>query len=443
MKSKDTNKHSINLYARLGWLVVARLLLVLLLIASATYSRYFEKEEVAETYLSSFYLLIGVILFLTLGYAIIVRKNIKIIISTYLQLAIDTVIVSLIILTTGGYYSIFSFLYLVVIIYANMIFFMSGGLFIAAFGSAQYVLILIMQYVSKTPNILVFHQNLIVQNETWQQIIYKCLITNAACFAVAFLSGLLTEQNRKTQKELKAMEANIKRVEKLAYMGEMAAGLAHEIKNPLASLVGSIQLLQEDIRLDSDHQRLMEIILRETDRLSTLVSEFLIFARPPTAKPEMLEIESSLEEIIDFFKKDTTHAYKFIIEKDLNADSRILMDPTHLRQVMWNLLLNAADAIKENGKIRVNTFAMKNNCVRIQVCDNGCGMPAEVLNSIFDPFFTTKSEGTGLGLSIVHRILGTYDSRLDVESREDDGTIFSFVLQGIDLPSYAAAGHGA
>ncbi len=109
------------------------------------------------------------------------------------------------------------------------------------------------------------------------QIAYKVMFISVAALAMALLSGLLTEQNRKTQKELKAMENHLKRVEKMAYMGEMAAGLAHEIKNPLASVVGSIQLLKDESDYDAGHQRLMDIILRETDRLGTLVNDFLFF----------------------------------------------------------------------------------------------------------------------------------------------------------------------
>jgi two-component system sensor histidine kinase HydH len=105
------------------------------------------------------------------------------------------------------------------------------------------------------------------------------------------------------------------------------------------------------------------------------------------------------------------------------------MDPTHLRQILWNLLLNAAEAIADNGLIEIKTFKAKNNDICIQVTDNGCGIPADVVQSIFDPFYTTKSEGTGLGLSIVHRIIEAYDGRLDVNTKEGEGTSFSLMIK--------------
>jgi two-component system sensor histidine kinase PilS (NtrC family) len=268
-----------------------------------------------------------------------------------------------------------------------------------------------------------------VQGMEWIPMIYRIVFTSAACFAVAILSGLLTEQNLKSQKELRTMEAHLRRVEKMAYMGEMAAGLAHEIKNPLASLVGCIQLIKEDLRYDPDQERLMEIILRETDRLSTLVNDFLFFARPPAGKPEKINLRSAVNEISELFENDVVHAGKLGLNRRIPDDAWIVMDPTHLSQVLWNLLLNAAQAIEENGEIDIEAVAGKNGMLEISVRDDGCGMEPELVQSIFDPFYTTKPRGTGLGLSIVHRILESYDSRLDVQSEPGRGTIFSFYLQ--------------
>jgi two-component system, NtrC family, sensor histidine kinase HydH len=224
------------------------------------------------------------------------------------------------------------------------------------------------------------------------------------------------------------MEASLKRVEKMAYMGEMAAGLAHEIKNPLASLVGAIQMLKEDLRYDADHERLMDIILRETDRLSTLVNDFLFFARPPAGKPEKINLNSAINEITVLFERDPSHQKSFVLQKDISPDAWVLIDPVHLSQVLWNLLLNAADAIVEDGRIELKALPSKNSLIKIQVRDNGCGMEPHVAQSIFDPFYTTKAEGTGLGLSIVHRILESYNSRLDVDTKPSQGTTFSFTL---------------
>jgi two-component system sensor histidine kinase HydH len=273
----------------------------------------------------------------------------------------------------------------------------------------------------------------IIGNYTWDFVFFKVMITMVACFAVAFLSGLLAEQLRRTKKELSAIKDRIARVEKMAYLGEMAAGMTHEIKNPLASLAGSIQILRKEIPYNSEHDKLMRIVLRETDRLTALVNNFLMFAKPPKGKIEKVNLESALTEAIKLFEKNQNTSSKVSIIGDLSPNLWVEMDPVHLRQIMWNMLLNAAEAIESEGLIKVKTYPYKQNFACIEVDDNGCGMTKTLVQSIFDPFFTTKPSGTGLGLSIVHRILESYNSWLDVDSEVGKGTRFTWKLNRIDL----------
>ncbi|NNK85594.1 MAG: GHKL domain-containing protein [Desulfobacterales bacterium] len=179
----------------------------------------------------------------------------------------------------------------------------------------------------------------------------------------------------------------------------------------------------------------MQIILREADRLSTLVSNFLLFAKPPASQLESIELGKVLIETVQLFEKDSTCAGRILINKQIDSDILIEMDPVHLRQVLWNLLINAAEAIEGSGTINIKLFSEKNKYACIEITDNGRGMSDEIMKSIFDPFFTTKKNGTGLGLSIVHSILESYDSRLDVESTENTGTTFSLKLKHISIPT--------
>jgi len=269
----------------------------------------------------------------------------------------------------------------------------------------------------------------IILDYAWSQVLFKVVITMVACFAVAFLSGFLSEQLRRARNELSALEDRMKRVEKMVYMGEMAAGITHEIKNPLASLSGSIQILRKEVPYDPEHDKLMQIVLRETDRLSALVNNFLLFAKPPTGKIKKIELENALTETVKLFEKNKAATGNILITSEFFSNIWIEMDPMHLRQVIWNLLLNAAEAIEGEGLVGIKTYPLKNNYAGIEISDNGCGISDEHMQSIFDPFFTTKSSGTGLGLSIVHSILESYDTWLDVESEVDRGTKFSFKLK--------------
>jgi len=422
-----------NLLPKLSWLMLARVIFSLFLLASTIYIQYQKNDAASTSSLAVLYYLTAFIFTLSIIYAFISRYIKQQNLFSYFQFGIDVFIVTLIVYITGGFFSYFAFLYLVVIIYTSMILYLRGGLFVATLGSLSYAILLILEVTEILPLLGDVTEAGGLDLE-WTTVTYKIIIITSACYAVAFLSGLLTEQNRKSQNELRALEDHLQRVEKLAYMGEMAAGLAHEIKNPLASLAGSIQLLKEDLRYDSDHGRLMEIILRETDRLSTLVSDFLFFAKPPAGQPEKVHLQTAIHEVTSLFEKDTINARDIQMEKMLSPDYWVLIDPTHLSQILWNLLINAAEAIEREGHIAIKTLLAKSKQIEIQVSDNGCGMDPDVARSIFDPFFTTKTDGTGLGLSITHRILGSYNSRLEVSSVPKKGTTFNFKLDLVNPP---------
>jgi two-component system sensor histidine kinase PilS (NtrC family) len=267
------------------------------------------------------------------------------------------------------------------------------------------------------------------------EVLYKIIAMMAGCFAVAFLSGLLSEQARRTKQELAVMEAHVKRVEKMAAVGEMAAGLAHEIKNPLASLRGSIQMLKDNMAADPDAKTLMGIILREADRLNSLVGDFLMFARPPAGNRSLMDLGKTLSEIVALFETDCADT-GILIETDIADNVQVKMDPSHFRQILWNLLLNATEAIgaagKTPGRIRIAIYSDKSHQAVLRIEDNGCGIAPDLMKTIFDPFVTTKPRGTGLGLSIVHRLIESYDCWLDVESEPGCGAVFTIKFSAGD-----------
>jgi two-component system sensor histidine kinase PilS (NtrC family) len=421
------------LYYKLKWLMFFRWLFTTLLLGSTVILQL--GDGFAEWYqpLVILYELIVALFVLTFIYSLILRRIRWVSPVAYIQIAIDITVVTVIIFLTGSFSSFFSFLYLVVIIYASMLLYRNGSMVMAAFSSIQYGVLVDLEYYGVVKP-FVIEQGLLASSYPWSHVLYKVIIVMLACFAVAFLSGFLSEQAKKTQKELRAMEAHVKRVEKMAIIGEMAAGMAHEIKNPLASLRGSIQLLKEEIQCGPDHERLMNIILREADRLSALVSNFLLFARPPAGKSRPIDLSKSLGEFITIFEKKFRGSASIQIIKDISPGVWMEADPDHLKQVLWNLLLNAAESIQNEGRIEVILHPQKDMRAIIKIRDNGCGIPQDIIQTIFDPFMTTKPSGTGLGLSIVHRILESYDCRIDVESDVGRGTVFSLRLKRIPPP---------
>lgn len=418
---------------KLKWLMLFRVLFSTLLLGSSIVLQLGDSPPPIGPPLKFLYGLIAAIFFLSIIYALLLDRVKKPILFAYVQILVDTLVVTVILFVTGSFSSIFSFLYLVVIIYSSILLSIRGTLIIAAICSIQFGIMVDFEYYGVIYP-FVADEAMLASYHPWNQVLYKILITMTACFAVAFLSSFLSEQVRSTRKELRDMENHVKRVEKMAAVGEMAAGLAHEIKNPLASLTGSIQLLKEDIQYDPDHDRLMQIILREADRLSSLANNFLLYARPPAGKIESIELEKVIIETAELFEKDASNDGRITTTKKLQPNIWVSMDPVHLRQILWNLLLNASEAIEGQGVIDIEMYELKSKRACIKISDNGCGMSAEELKSIFDPFFTTKPSGTGLGLSIVHRILEAYDFWLNVESEVNKGTTLTIHFKQMDPP---------
>ncbi|MFC1886598.1 nitrogen regulation protein NR(II) [Thermodesulfobacteriota bacterium] len=420
-----------DLLSKLKWLMFFRVLFAAFLLGSTIIIQVVEHSPPLSRALFSLYGLTAAIFILSFCYTLILFRLKYGLLFAYAQVGIDTCVVTLIIYITGCSSSIFSFLYLVVIICSSILLYTKGSVFMAVSCSLQYCTLAGFEYFRVlTP--LVWYNGLSEGGHNLTQLVFKVVITTAACFAVAFLTSFLSERERRTKKELVSMEKHMKRVEKMAALGEMASRLAHEVKNPLASLTGSIQLLREDGRYDVDQEKLMQIVLREADRLSSLVGDFLLYAKPPAGKIESIELDPVLTDIINLFSKDRKFAGRISVKVDFAPGIWIAMDPGHLSQIVWNLLLNSAEAIEDQGVIHIRTYPVKANAVSIRISDDGCGMPDEIIDSVFDPFFTTKHHGTGLGLSIVHSIIDSYGGRLDIESRENNGTTVTLNMKAID-----------
>ncbi len=244
--------------------------------------------------------------------------------------------------------------------------------------------------------------------------------------------------------KFKEMEEQMKRMDKMAAVGGLAAGMAHEIRNPLASLSGSIQMLREELTLDNSQQHLMEITLRESERLNALITDFLLFAQPPQSHKILYPIGRILEETLDLF----IHSPCFrdgirVLRPNPQEETRVWIDPDQIRQVFWNLFINAAQSMSNGGEIQVqvgkgnarrNTgFSLSSQgidkeWVKISITDSGSGIAPEEKEKIFEPFFTTKENGTGLGLSIVHKIVENHKGLIKVDSAVGRGSTFSILL---------------
>ncbi len=241
--------------------------------------------------------------------------------------------------------------------------------------------------------------------------------------------------------KLKAMEEQLRRDEKLKALGELSVGIAHEIRNPLASISGSIQVLEGELEMSGENRRLMEIVLRETDRLNLLITDFLLFAKPAQENRHRVALDRIIAETLEVFA-NSPEAASIKIESGVEGGITVEGDARQLGQVFWNLFLNAAHAMPSGGALTVSSSvdqlgtipgkraerAAGTGVVSIEVEDTGEGIRPEHINSVFDPFFSTKERGTGLGLAIVHRIIESHGGTIDVKSFTGGGTVFKINL---------------
>lgn len=423
-----------DLFRKLKWMMLFRLLFALLFLGGTiVYSAHENLPYFSRPMVYIYWLMAWVIL-LSLCYSLVFSYFRNDIFFAYLQTGVDTMIVTAIIFLTGSYSSLFNFLYLIVIICASMLISRRGSFIIAGLCCLEYGILVDLEYY-KIIRPVFLPEGFLYDNYEWNQVIYKMGTVMLACLLTTVLSTYLAEQERKAQSGLQSMENQIKRMEQMAVVGEMASGLAHEIKNPLASLSGSIQMLKEARQEDREQTKLMAIALREAERLNALVSDFLKFARPKKGTPEIIHVGTMIDEMIALFETQESYKDNIRIDKKIGLDLWTEMDPGQLKQVLLNLLLNAAESIKaKQGTIRIVTFLYRERFVRIKIIDDGEGIDESIISSIFDPFFTTKSKGTGLGLSIVLRILQAYNYHIDVKSEKGRGSTFTLTLASVSPP---------
>jgi two-component system sensor histidine kinase PilS (NtrC family) len=546
------------LLRKIKWLMLLRLLFATFLLIATVIVQAKAYPTIFNTSIPSLYILAGIIYFLTLCYALLIDRIQKHTLFAYGQLLFDVFFVTAIIYVTGGIQSIFSFIYILIIINASIMLYRRGGLLIASASSICYGTLLDLQYFGIIHPFYTRTSELMTYSIGYYS--YNLLMNIAAFYVVAFLSSYLTEELRLSGVRLKAkqhdldqlellnrnivqsinsglitlnnelrityinpagerisglshselddhhiseifpeivshlrsnedkaedgvphrleavdigferrdgaklhlgfsqsvlrdptgkefglilifqdltelrqMQEQVRRMDRLAVAGELAAGIAHEIKNPLASLSGSIQMLRDEVEFGPVQQRLMNITLREAERLNALVNEFLLFSRPEKTVDQSVDVSKVINDTLEMLKNSPELSRPIRIQRDFTEDLWVHIDAQRLQQVIWNLVLNAVQEMRNSGRLSISTRIHSEDGVgnaqerlaEISISDTGPGIPPENHGKVFDPFFTTKDNGTGLGLTIVHRIVENYDGKISLQSESRKGTTFT------------------
>ncbi len=234
--------------------------------------------------------------------------------------------------------------------------------------------------------------------------------------------------------DIKALEEEVRLKDRMAALGEMAAGIAHEIRNPLASMSGSVQMLKKSLHPSEEEGELLDIVLRESKRLDGIIRDFLIFAKPGRFQPAPVDLVPVLKDSLTLLRNSEEFGDRHRLECDFGSGPALaLVDPNMIKQVFWNLAKNSLKAMPDGGMLQVRVRKEGTASVVVSIADEGIGMSESQLRHVFEPFHGSFREGTGLGLAVVFRIVQEHGGRIHVKSRVGDGSEVS-----VTLP----AGHG-
>ena len=319
-------------------------------------------------------------------------------------------------------HEIYQRFYYLPIIAAALLYGFRGGLFAAIFTTVVYV-----------PHILIHwsHSHSYTINQFAETVIFIVVgaimgILGDRLKIARERAERLAEERQKAFDELQKTFTQLLQAEKLSSLGELSAGIVHEVRNPLAAIKGAVEILEDEIPIDSPRREFAALAKKEVDRIDKLVGEFLRFARPAKLLVQPTNLNEIIESVALLLEQQAANNQVSIV-KDLQKNlSRVSADAEQIRQVLLNLAINALQVMPDGGKLTFRTFQTNEHCT-IEVEDEGGGIDAEIQSKIFNPFFTTKEKGVGLGLSVAFQIIEQHGGKLTVENTKN-GANFRLIL---------------
>lgn len=445
-----------SLAGRLAWITGFRLAFLLLLLG-ATATLYLRGELTRYPFsLRVVFVTIGSGFGLGAWYAVMLRSGKHLLGLAWSQIVLDQLTWTAIVYVTGGASSGATSFYALTCLVGAILVGLRGAALAASLGIGIYALLcaaLHFGWVHQPPD-----QNAVTYAVQTKELIYPLLVNSLGVTVVALLGGYLAERLRLTGGALQAATRRAYEAERLAVLGRIAAALAHEIRNPLGSITGSIEILRESSSLTSEDQRLCDIVQREARRLNDLVGDMVDLSKPRAPNEQATDVAALARDVVALASNaergsDVSVRYEGPPEAPRETSGQAAResalarcDGAQMRQVLWNLVRNAIQASGAGSVVTVRVEPFDREVV-LTVEDEGSGVPEGTAERIFDDFFTTRTHGAGIGLAVVRRIVDAHapmGARLDVERSTGGGATFRVTLSraatGVQKSVRASAG---
>ncbi len=336
----------------------------------------------------------------------------------YLQLIFDLFLITAFVYISGGVTSSTYVLYIFAIIAASIVISKRAAHLAAGLSAILFGLLVDGMYFGIIPYFSPEHDVKLGLGS----ILFTMLVAWAVFFVIAFLVNYLSGNLRKAREQLRLAQKELVIKERLAEAGRVSASLAHEIRNPLAAISGSVQVLRKDLPLSEEHRALMDIVVRESDRVSQSIDQFLDFAAPVREVFAEVNVADLLDETLTMLRSSGELNGRVLLAGDhAGPGPKFFASANQLKQVFWNLAKNAVKAMPEGGTLTIDLLGDKRG-LKIRFADTGVGMTEEDKAHLFEPFYTGFGNGRGLGMVNVRRVVDDYEGTIAVRSELDKGT---------------------
>lgn len=401
---------------RLRVLIISRLLIGACLLF---YAQFIFSIEVIV-----FYSIIALISFLSVLYVLWLVSGTHLNKLAWIQIGCDLILESLLIYYTGGVDSLFASIYVLSILSAGLILSPTSSFYMATGSSICFIATVLLVYHRWFPSFkILFPRPVFIIERESIYLFYAGYVQITVFFLVAILTYYFSRM-------IQSLERKVKSQERLVFLGEVASNIAHEIRNPLASISGAVELISQQLsdQLNDKQRQLMSAIVDESLRINRIFSGILNFARINKIQSEEMVLESFFDDVLLLLQHH--EAFKTNVEiKALYKNKGIKMnaDPEQIKEACINILTNAYEAMDRGGVLTIDCEKNHNQVV-ISILDSGAGINPEIMNELFTPFKTTKTSGTGLGMAQANKIVSQHGGRIEVDSKRGKGTRVNIIL---------------